>query len=77
MTDLFYDCNFAVDCWNHVRLTYDWSMVEFAPEWLLHKLNTATAEELMKICVVLWGIWYWRNKKVWDDKMVTPAFAMD
>lgn len=31
----------------------------------------------MKICVILWGIWHWRNKNVWDDKMVTPVFAMD
>ena len=27
--------------------------------------------------MVLWGIWHWRYKKVWDDKVVTTAFAMD
>ena len=77
MLHLFYDCSFALDCWNHVGLMYDWTQTEFAPEWLIHKLSTATNEEKTKICVVLWGIWHWRNKKVWDGKIVTPSFAMD
>ena len=77
MLHLFYDCKFAQECWNHVGLVYDWSQVEVAQEWLLQKLSTANMDELLKICVVLWGIWYWRNKKVWDGKLVTSKFAMD
>lgn len=42
----------------------DWSEVDFAHAWLLEKLSTANTEELTKICVVLWGIWQWENKKV-------------
>lgn len=76
MMHLFFDCTFAGGCWTQAGLHYDWSDVEFAPCWLLQKLSTATSEELVKICVVLWGIWHWRNKKVWDGKMVTPEFAM-
>ncbi|XP_074351614.1 uncharacterized protein LOC141690738 [Apium graveolens] len=68
---------FVVGCWNHIGLTYDWSQTEFAPEWLIQKLSTTTNEEKVKICVVLWGIWHWRNKKVWEGKVVTPSFAMD
>lgn len=30
----------------------------------------------VKTCTVLWGVLFWRNKKVWNDKLVTPAFAM-
>ncbi|XP_074367955.1 uncharacterized protein LOC141708293 [Apium graveolens] len=77
MIHLFYDYSFATECWNHVGLTYDWSQVECAHGWLLQKLTDAKAEELLKICMVLWGIWYWKNKKVWDGKVVTAAFAMD
>lgn len=77
MAHLFYDCRFAVGCWNYVGLTYDWSQVEVASEWLIQKLSSATTEEKIKICITLWGIWYWRNKKVWDGKTVTPEFAMD
>ena len=74
---LFYDCSFAAGCWNHVGLMYDWSQVEFAPDWLLQKLSNAPAEELVKICIIMWGIWHWRNKRVWDGKVVTAQFAMD
>lgn len=45
--------------------------------FLLEKLSTAPSEEISKICITLWGIWFWRNKKVWDAKSVTPEFAMD
>ena len=66
-----------MECWNHVGLSYDWNQVECTHGWLLQKLTNAKAEELVKICMVLWGIWHWRYKKVWDDKVVTTAFAMD
>lgn len=73
---VFFDCNFARQCWDHVNLSYDMRAVEFAPDWLLSKVNDASSEEVVKVCTVLWGIWYWRNKKVWEDKSVTPALAM-
>lgn len=50
--------------------------MENAHDWLLQQLSTANTEELIKICITLWGIWYWRNKKVWEGKTVTFAFAM-
>lgn len=27
--------------------------------------------------MIIWGIWHWRNKRVWDGKIVTPEFAMN
>lgn len=77
MAHLFFDYDFAGDCWHHVGLVYDWSNVEYAHDWLLEKISTATADEVVKICIVLWGVWYWRNQRVWDGKIVTAAFAMD
>lgn len=64
MTHLFYDCRFATGYWAHVGLQYDWSEVEYAPDWVLQNLSTGIKEELQKICMVLWRIWYWRNTKV-------------
>lgn len=58
-------------------LGYDWSNVEHAHDWLLEKISNAPADEVVKVCIVLWGVWFWRNKKVWDEKFVTSAFAMD
>lgn len=31
--------------------------------------------EVVKI--VLWGVWFWRNKKVLNEKIVISAFAID
>lgn len=56
MAHLFIDCVFAQGCWDHVSVSYDWSVVEYAHDWLLDKINYAPMEELIKICVVLWGV---------------------
>ena len=40
------------------------------------QLSTAGGEEITKICIVLWGIWFWRKKRVWEDKSVSTAIAM-
>ncbi|XP_074337270.1 uncharacterized protein LOC141674462 [Apium graveolens] len=53
---VFFGCPFAVSCWQYVGLTLDKSMVEFAPDWLLQKLNGTGHEELILIAKVLWGI---------------------
>ncbi|XP_074352364.1 uncharacterized protein LOC141691531 [Apium graveolens] len=39
-------------------------LVFSAPEWLLQKLSSARYDEVVAICLVLWGIWFWRNKRV-------------
>lgn len=31
----------------------------------------------IKIASVLWGLWFSRNLKVWENKMVTPQITMD
>lgn len=74
---LFFDCYFAKSCWQYVGLQLDMSLVEFAPEWLFQKLGSASQEELILIARVLWGIWFFRNKKVWDAKTVNNMVAMD
>lgn len=70
MCHLFFDCEFAARCWEHANLRFDWSQVENANEWLLRKFSTTPRELVKKICIILWGTWRWRNKKVWDDKII-------
>lgn len=74
---VFFDCEFAVHCWNWAGLNYDMGGVEYAPSWLLQKLSSAPSDESIKICTVFWGIWFGRNKKVWDDKLVSPTIAIE
>lgn len=73
---LFFDCDFAKQCWHAAGLCFDMSQVYSAPDWLIHKLDTANQEESIMVASVLWGIFFWRNKKVWEDKAVTTDVAM-
>lgn len=51
---LFFECEFVVECWNHVNFYYDLSDVFDVSEWLLDKLNEASADELVS-CVRFFG----------------------
>lgn len=73
----FFDCQFADSCWLSVGLKYNMEQVHSAPSWLLEKLETSRGDEVIRICTVLWGIWSWRNKKVWEDRIISPAAAME
>lgn len=73
---LFFDCRFASSCWQHVGLYYDMREVDSAPEWFLNKLHTESSEILVKIATVVWGVWWARNKQVWEGKIMTPEIAM-
>lgn len=74
---LFFGCQYATGCWDAVHLKHDLGEVTSASQWVLCQLETAKNEELMNMCVVLWGIWYWRNKKVWSNQTISPGVAMD
>lgn len=72
MLHLFLDCRFAAACWKRIGLGYDFAEVENASEWLLDRMENETSENKIKIVTVLWGIWYARNKRVWEDKRIPP-----
>lgn len=73
---VFFDYYFAKQCWNHSGLSYDLNFVEFVPDWLLNKLGAAQEEKAVKISTILWGIWLWRNRKVWEGKTISAATAI-
>lgn len=74
---LFFDCQFADSCWQSVDLRYDMREVHSAPERLLQKLTNAKHDEVVVVCLVLWGIWFWRNKRVWQNQFINPSIAME
>lgn len=51
--------------------------VEEAPIWLLNKLASENYDYLIKMAMTLWSIWFFRNKKVWENKVVTLRFVVD
>ena len=73
---MFFDCGFAQACWQKVELIYNMWEVESAPAWLLDKLSTESGDHLIKIATVLWGIWWARNNRVWEGKVITPHVAV-
>lgn len=58
-------------------MVYDIREEVSGPHWVLRKLKTTKHEEIVSICVVLWGIWYWRNKRVWSNQFINPGIAME
>ncbi|XP_074336668.1 uncharacterized protein LOC141673834 [Apium graveolens] len=74
---LFFLCQFADTCWQSVDLRYDMGEVHSVTDWLLRKLASAKHEEIVAICLVLWGIWNWRNKRVWQNQFINPSIAME
>lgn len=77
MVHVFFQCNFAMQCWQENRMNWDMHLVESAAYWLLHKLETENQCTLIKVATVLWGIWLARNKVVWEKKYITPTLAME
>ena len=73
---LFFQCPFALACWSYYGAAYAMSTEDSASGWLLFKLDTCSSEEILLIVTVLWGIWFFRNKKVWENKRVTADIAM-
>lgn len=72
---LFFDCNFAKQCWQKTGLYIDMSVVKDAPLWLIDKLRLVQTSEasdiFIKIATIILGIWFLKNKKVSEGKSVT------
>lgn len=56
-----------IDGWN----------IEDSTEWLLKKLSSGSKQELVVISTVLSGIWFMRNKHIFENRVMTPAVGME
>ncbi|XP_074342018.1 uncharacterized protein LOC141679415 [Apium graveolens] len=74
---VFFDCEFASQCWQYEGLSFNMGEVEDVSTWLLNKLASESQDQVTKVAMILWAIWFFHNKKVWDEKSVTPGFAVD
>lgn len=74
---LFFDCEFASQCWHYAGLSFDLWEIGDVSNWLLNKLMTESHVQISKIAMILWTIWFFRNKRVWEEKSVNPVFAVD
>lgn len=73
---LFFSCHFAKSCWDEIGMNVSLSEGQSGSDWLLSMLTHCTKEALLKVVAVLWGIWFFRNKKVWEDKTVTARLVV-
>lgn len=65
---LFFDCKYATELWPKVGLQFAMQEIESAPDWMLSELSRGNAVTNEKISMVLWSIWFARNKRVWENK---------
>lgn len=73
----FFDCKFATDCWEKVGLWFDMQTAETASSWLLERIKVESSAIVEKIAIVLLSIWFARNQKIWENKIVTPVIAVE
>ncbi|KAL8156575.1 hypothetical protein AgCh_001610 [Apium graveolens] len=57
-------------------LEFDVTRMEVASDWLLDKLSSESTEVCGRIVAIFWGIWFARNQKVWEQKILTPDLAL-
>ncbi|KAK1390752.1 hypothetical protein POM88_018930 [Heracleum sosnowskyi] len=46
-------------------------------DWLLDILPNGKMDLVIKLASILWCIWFFRNKLVWENKVVTAKVATD
>ncbi|XP_074326797.1 uncharacterized protein LOC141664743 [Apium graveolens] len=76
LRNLFFECPFAKSWGQQVGINVvDWD-IESSHDWLLKKLAQGSKMELINISQVLWGIWFLRNKSIFEGKTMTPEAIM-
>lgn len=49
---------------------------QFMSSWLLDMVTSNTQDFLVKLVAILWSIWFFRNKKVWEGRLVTAQVVV-
>ncbi|KAL8094027.1 hypothetical protein AgCh_035785 [Apium graveolens] len=74
---LFFDCQFAKSCWSEEGMSMSTPGDQSVSTWLLSLLSNVSKEVLTKVVAILWGIWFFRNKKIWENKVVTARMVVN
>lgn len=74
---VFFDCAFAAQVWQQLNCVFDMSSVEAGHVWLLQKFSTGDNVKIVSISTGLWGIWYERNLRVWENKSLSPSLTVE
>lgn len=74
---IFVECQHASNYWDCLGRDFDTIEIETVSSWILEKLGTELEGKLIKLVKIFWGIWWARNKKVWDNSLVPPLVAME
>lgn len=52
------------------------SPVEDAISWLVNMVSSQPSDILIKMVTILWGVWFFKNKRVWENRFVSAKVAM-
>lgn len=74
---LFFECSFAKECWQRLGLMDDIQEVEEALSWVLETLSKGNTYVPQKMTIILSGIWFSRNKKVWEGKEISATVSIE
>ena len=74
---LFCECSFAAECWSISGFNINMQETELTSEWLLNLISKEIEETILSVTNVLSGIWFSRNKRVWEGRIITPAVTME
>ena len=77
MRHVFVKCQYAKACRESLGVGFDLTEVEILASWALHKLESESEERVVCIKKALWGIWFVRNKQVWEEQKMNPTVAME
>ncbi|XP_074347514.1 uncharacterized protein LOC141686355 [Apium graveolens] len=72
---IFFECSFSKECWQLVGMNFEAHDMEYVSEWLVSFLASGPLHDLVTMPAVLWGIWYARNKCVFDNKTMSPGIV--
>lgn len=53
---IFFDCKFALECWQIAGLNFGMQSVEWAPGWILNRITNEDEGTVIQIAEVLWCI---------------------
>lgn len=61
---IFIDCKFAKSSWQEIDYNISVPGDQDLTVWLPNAMSSDRREEIIKIIMDLWGIWFFRNKLV-------------